>query len=283
MVKNKTIDNAIKKTVNKSILIALLCLGSVLIVGPFLWMLFSSFKGIKEFYYTPPRIFPDSYSLDNFNELFAKANFTRFYINSIYVTAVQVIFNIIIVTLAGYGFAKYEFRGKKVLFAIVLATTMVPWVATIIPLYILAYRVNAVDTYFGLIFPGLADAFSIFLARNFISTIPTSLIESARIDGAGEMLIFRKHILPLIKPIIAVITITKFVASWNAFQWPLLVASSEELRTLPVAISNFSSQYYDAYNVKMAAASVAVIPVLIIYIVFQKYFVEGISLTGIKG
>ncbi|HBM80652.1 MAG: carbohydrate ABC transporter permease [Clostridiales bacterium] len=272
-----------KNKINKNIILYIVLIAcSLLVIVPFAWMIFSSFKTVEEFYYMPPKILPKKFILDNFKELFQKANFGLYYLNSLYVAAVQVVLDIIIVTTAGYGFAKYDFKGKKVLFTIVLATTMVPWVATIIPLYIMAYKSGVVNTYFGLIFPGLADAFSIFLARNFMSTIPTTLIEAGRIDGAGEFKIFRVLVLPLTKPIIAVLTINKFIGSWNAFVWPLLVVTSEELRTLPIAVAKFSSQYYDAYNLKMAAATLAIIPVLIVYVSFQKYFVAGISLTGIK-
>lgn len=272
-----------KKSKTKNIILFIvLCLGSLFVVVPFLWMILSSFKSIDEFYLIPPKLMPREFSMENFNELFKRANFGRYYLNSLFVTTFQVLLNIVIVTLAGYGFAKYEFVGKNFIFTVILATTMIPWVATIIPLYIMAYKVGAVDTYFGLIFPGIADAFSIFLARNFMTTIPTALIEAARIDGAGEFKIFGRLILPLTKPIIAVITINKFISSWNAFQWPLLIVGRDEIRTLPLAIAKFSSQYYDAYNLKMAAATLAIIPVLIVYMAFQKYFVSGISLSGIK-
>jgi len=271
------------KTVKKTSLIVLLCLGSLLVAGPFVWMLFSSFKRIDEFYVFPPKLLPDSLNLQNYINLFDRVSFGRYYINSLFVTSVQVVLNIVIITTAGYGFAKYEFKGKKFIFTIILATTMIPWVATIIPLYMLAYKVHAYDTYFGLIFPGLADAFSIFLARNFIQTIPTSFIEAARMDGGGEFLIFRKVVLPQVRPIIAVITITKFIGSWNAFQWPLLIVSSDDIRTLPLAVAKLSSQYNDQYDLKMAAAALAILPVLIVYIAFQKYFVSGISLSGVKG
>lgn len=272
-----------KKTVKKIVLIALLCLGSLLVVVPFVWMLFSSFKRIDEFYILPPRILPESFSLANYIKLFDRVSFGKYYFNSIFVTTVQVLLNIVIITTAGYGFAKYEFKGKMFIFTVILATTMIPWVATIIPLYILAYKAHAYDTYFGLIFPGLADAYSIFLARNFIQTIPTSFIEAARIDGGGEFLIFRKVVLPQVRPVIAVITITKFIGSWNAFQWPLLIVGSDALRTLPLGVAKLSSQYNDQYDLKMAAAALAIIPVLIVYIAFQKYFVQGITLSGVKG
>jgi multiple sugar transport system permease protein len=271
-----------KKMLNKAVLLLLLCIGALVVVIPFVWMIFSSFKTIDEFYLIPPKIFPKKFTLDNFNQLFSKGNFGKYYFNSIFVTTVQVIFNIIIVTMAGYGFSKYNFKGKKVLFMVILSTTMVPWVATIIPLYIMAYKAKLIDTYAGLIIPGLVDAFAIFLAKNFMTTIPTALIEAARIDGAGEFKIFRSLVLPLVKPVIAVITINKFIGSWNAFQWPLLIVGSDKIRTLPLAVAKFSSQYYDAYNLKMAAACLAIIPVLFVYIGFQKYFVTGISLSGVK-
>lgn len=271
-----------KKNINKVIIFVILCAASILVIVPFLWMIFSSFKNIEEFYVLPPKILPKSFTMKNFTELFSKAHFGTYYFNSLLVTTIQVIADIIIVTMAGYGFAKYRFKGKKIIFMTMLATTMIPWVATIIPLYIMAYKTNSINSYFGLIFPGIADAFSIFLAKNFMETIPTALIEAARIDGASEFRIFSKLVLPLTKPIIAVIVINKFISSWNAFQWPLLVVNSDKYRTLPLAVAKFSSQYYDAYNLKMAAATLAIIPVLIVYIAFQKYFVSGISLSGVK-
>lgn len=271
-----------QSTARKAIIIIVLCIGALMTAIPFIWMLLSSFKTQAEFYVYPPRLLPDKFSLDNFRTLFERIAYGRVYLNSIFVTFVQVLLNIAIVTTAGYGFSKFRFSGKKAIFMLVLATTMIPWVSTIIPLYIMAYKVGVVDTYIGLIFPGLADAFSIFLARNFISTVPDSFIESARMDGGGEFRIFRSIIIPLVKPIIAVIIINKFIASWNAFIWPLLVVNSESLSTLPLAISKLSGRYNDQYDLKMASALLAILPVLIVYVAFQKYFVKGISLTGVK-
>ncbi|MFZ2538077.1 MAG: carbohydrate ABC transporter permease [Oscillospiraceae bacterium] len=270
------------KRISRFAIYVVLIIITFIVAFPFVFMIFSSFKDIKEFYVTPPKLLPEQFKLDNYIELFSKGNFGRYYINSIFVTAIQVAGNLLVVLGAGYGFAKYDFKGKNQLFMLVLACTMVPWVATIIPLYIMANTFNVVDTYTGLIIPGLVDAMSIFLARNFMTSIPTPLLEAARIDGAGEFKIFTKIVLPTVKPLIAVISIQKLVGSWNAFQWPLLIVNSDDLRTLPVAIAKFSTQYYDAYDIKMAAACVAIIPVLLLYIAFQKYFVEGISLSGIK-
>ena len=271
-----------KRTVGKVFCYLLLLCMTIITAFPFLWMILSSFKQSSEFYLLVPKLLPEKFQWNNFTELFEKWSFARYYKNSIFVTAVQVISNILIVLLAGYGFAKFNFKGKNSLFLIVLSSTMIPWVATIIPLYILTNSLHLIDTYPGLIIPGMADAFSIFLARNFMSTIPTPLLEAARIDGAGELKVFFRVVIAQVKPLIAVIAIQKMISRWNAFQWPLLVVNSEELRTLPIAMAKLSSLYYDSYNLKMAAATLAIIPVLILYIAFQKYFVEGISLSGIK-
>lgn len=271
-----------RRLFSKSATYIFLILVAVIVGYPFLWMLLSSFKDISEFYMIPPRLFPEVWLTDNYVEIFTKWSFGTYYKNSIIVTAAQLIGNLIIVLFAGYGFAKYRFRFKTFFFMLILCTTMIPWVATIIPLYIVATNLGWINTYVGLIIPGAADAFSIFLARNFISGIPDPLIEAARIDGAGERKIFFNIVLPSVKPLIAVITINKMVSSWNAFQWPLLVVNSDELRTIPIAIANLSSRFYDSYDLKMAAATMAIIPVLILYIAFQKHFVEGVTLSGIK-
>ena len=271
-----------RRLFSKSATYILLILVAVIVGYPFLWMLLSSFKDISEFYMIPPRLFPEVWLTDNYVEIFTKWSFGTYYKNSIIVTAAQLIGNLIIVLFAGYGFAKYRFRFKTFFFMLILCTTMIPWVATIIPLYIVATNLGWINTYVGLIIPGAADAFSIFLARNFISGIPDPLIEAARIAGAGERKIFFNIVLPSVKPLIAVITINKMVSSWNAFQWPLLVVNSDELRTIPIAIANLSSRFYDSYDLKMAAATMAIIPVLILYIAFQKHFVEGVTLSGIK-
>ncbi len=271
-----------RKKINKVLLITLLIFIGTVVAFPFLWMILSSFKESHEFYTTTPKLLPNVFKLDNYKRLFTEYSFGRYYMNSIFITIVQVAANAIIVLTAGYGFAKYKFKGKDSLFMIVLATTMIPWVATIIPLYIYMSKFGLIDTYMGLIIPGLADAFSIFLARNFMQAIPDSLIESARIDGASEWKIFRTIVLPISKPLIAVISITKMISSWNAFQWPLLAVSSDKLRTLPLAMSLLSSKFYDSYDLKMAGAVIIVIPVLIVYIIFQDYFIEGISVSGMK-
>ena len=273
----------LKKVMYKALIYALLLALTGIVAYPFLWMIFASFKTSKEFYYMPPRLLPEAFTLINYEQLIGRWQFGTYYLNSILVTAVQVVANLFIVTLAGYGFAKYRFRGRNFFFLLIISCTMIPWIATIIPLYILASGLGMVNTYAGLMIPGMASAFSILLARNFISGIPTPLIEAARIDGAGEGRIFLKIVLPSIQPVLAVITINKMIESWNAFTWPLLVVNSDSMRTLPIAIAKLSSQFYDSYDLKMAAATMTILPVLLLYIALQKYFVEGVTLTGVKG
>lgn len=265
------------------IMIYLLMLAvTVTVAFPFVWMIFSSFKELSEFYTIPPKLLPEKFILDNYAELFSRGQYGKYYLNSILITSVQVVTSLLIDLAAGYGFAKFEFKFRNGFFLMILSSTMIPWVATIIPLFILASKLDMIDTYRGLILVGMADATFIFLARNFMTSVPTPLLEAARIDGAGEFTIFRRVVLPLVKPLIAVIGIQKMISSWNAFQWPLLIVNSDKYRTLPLAIAKLSSQYEDAYDLKMAAAVVAIIPIIIIYIAFQKYFTEGISLSGIK-
>lgn len=167
-----------KRNIYKGITYVLLIGIAILVAFPFLWMILSSFKDISEFYIMPPKLMPEAFKLDNYIELFGRGDFGRYYLNSIFITVVQVFGNLFIILPAAFAFAKYDFKGKHVIFLIILGTTMVPWVATIIPLYILAGKFRLIDTYLGLIIPGLADAFSIFLARNFISSIPDALLEA---------------------------------------------------------------------------------------------------------
>lgn len=272
-----------RRNLGKFAIYAALLFITFLVAYPFIWMIFSSFKTTKEFYYVPPKLLPDVFTINNYETLISKWNFGLYYRNSLFVATFQVILNLLIVTFAGYGFAKFQFKGKNFFFLLILSATMIPWVATIIPLFIVATQLKLINTFAGLIIPGMASAFSIFLARNFISGIPTPLLEAARIDGARESRIFFQIVLPSIKPVIAVITINKLIESWNAFQWPLLVVNTDSIRTLPIAISKLSSQFYDSYDLKMAAAAMSIMPVLIVYVAAQKYFVEGITLTGVKG
>lgn len=254
-----------------------------LMVLPFIWMISSSFKPIQEFYLSPPKWLPIEATLDNFRQLFKRMNFLTYYKNSIFVTVVQTVSTLFFSALAGYGFAKFKFPGRDKIFLVILATMMVPFPVTIITLYIMTYSVNLTNTYMGLIFPELLTAFGVFLMRQFMTGIPNALLDASRIDGCGEFRIFWSIVLPLCKPVLAALTIFTFMQSWNTFIWPLLVVNEESLRTIPLGISMLSGQWNDAYNLKMAAAALAIMPVLMVFLTMQKQFIQGITMTGMKG
>lgn len=260
-----------------------LSVGLVLMVLPFVWMLFSSFKSTPEIRQNPTTLLPIDWTLDNFTQLFGRLDFATYFTNSAVVAVCVTAGNIVFSSMVGYALAKLEFRGKKLLFVLVLGTLMVPGVVTFVPLFVLTANLGLVNTYPGLILPFLITPLGVFLMRQFMLSLPDELIEAARIDGAGEWRIFLRVIMPLCGPAIATLTILTFLGSWNNFLWPLVVATSEQMYTLPVALALYSvSQNAAQYGLMMAGAVVVVVPVLIVFVALQRFFVQGISLTGIK-
>ena len=186
--------------------------------------------------------------------------------------------------MAGYAFAKYQFRGREKVFNLLLATMMVPAQVTMIPVFLLLKKIGLLDTYWGIIIPGSASVFAIFLMRQFMVAIPNDYIEAARIDGCNEWQIYLKLILPLSKPVLATLTIFTFMGSWNDFLWPLIVMFREKMYTLPVALANLSGGAHEAdYGILMAGAMVVVIPIVIVFLLMQRQYIRGISMTGLKG
>lgn len=264
-------------------LYTVLALGVVAMIMPFVWMILGSFKTTAEIRQHPLNFLPIDPTLDNYTQLFGRLDFTTFFANSVIVAVVVTLGNIVFSSMLGYALAKLEFAGKKLLFVLVLGTLMVPGVVTFVPLFVLAANLGLVNTYAGLILPFLITPVGVFLMRQFIMSLPDDIIEAARIDGAGEWRIFLGVIMPLCGPAVATLTILTFLGSWNNFLWPLVVATGENMYTLPVALSLYSvGQNAAQYGLMMAGAVVVVVPVLIIFIALQKYFVQGIALTGIK-
>jgi ABC-type glycerol-3-phosphate transport system permease component len=249
---------------------------------PLIWMFLSSVKPSKEIIQIPPTFFPATPTLNNFHELFNNLPFMRFVLNSLIVTLSSTILLVFIAALTGFVFAKFQFYGKRVLYTIILLTMMIVDEVLVLPLYLMISKAGLNNTYFALIIPFLITGFSVFLMRQFISSIPNELIEAAVIDGAGYFKIFYKIILPLISPALGSLTIFNFIWMWNMLMWPVISIDSENMMTLQVAMSRFTSMYLTRYDLSMAAATVATIPVLIIYLALQKTFVRGIALTGIK-
>lgn len=230
----------------------------------------------------PPSFFPKEPTLENFSTLFDTLPFLRFLLNSIIVTVIGTIILVIVCSLAGFVFAKFNFHGKKVMYSLILITMMVVDEVLVLPLYMMITKVHLNNSYIALIIPFLASGFGVFLMRQFITSIPNELIEAATMDGAGYFKIFFKIIIPLIKPALSSLTIFNFIWMWNMLMWPVVVVDSESMMTLQIAMSRFTSMYMTRYDLSMAAATIATLPVLILYIFLQKNFVKGIALTGLK-
>lgn len=265
----------------QALVIFIMVAGGVLVSIPFIWMISSSFKPESEVLSIPPTIIPDNPTLDNYINLFTNMNFAVYLRNTLVIVLFSFL-GLLFNAMAGYGFAKYNFRGRDKVFYIVLATMMIPGQVTMIPVYLLLNAMGLTNTMTGIILPGLAVAFSIFLFRQFMTTIPDDLIEAARLDGAGEFYIFFRLVMPIAKPIFAVQGILTFIAGWNSFLWPLIIANDESLYTLSVGLSLLQGQYANNFALQMAGAAFMVVPIIIIFSFFQKYIVEGFTMSGIK-
>jgi len=273
-----------RSAASKWLLYTVVTLGFVAVITPFVWMILGSFKPQGELLRVPPTWWPEKPTLDNYRTLFSKESFPRYFLNSTIVAVVVTVANVTFCSMVGYGLAKLKFRGKKLVFALVMGTLMIPGMVTFVPLFVLVANLGLVDTYPGLILPFLVTPFGVFLMRQFIIELPDDLLDAGRIDGAGELRIFRQIILPLCGPGLATLGILTFLGSWNNFLWPLVVAQTQEHYTLPVALALFSKnqQVIPNYGLLLAGATVVVVPVLIVFLIFQRRFIEGIATTGIK-
>ncbi|HET8981148.1 MAG TPA: carbohydrate ABC transporter permease [Pedococcus sp.] len=264
-------------------LYAVLSVALVAVVAPFVWMVLGSFKGEGELRQAPPTWWPHSASLDNYTQLFSKLDFGTYFTNSIVVAVAVTAGNLLFCSMLGYALAMLEFRGKRALFAVVMATLMIPGVVTFVPLFVLVANAGLINTLPGLFLPFLVSPFGVFLMRQFILGLPRDLLDAGRVDGAGELRIFARIILPLCGPALATLGILTFLGSWNNFLWPLVVAQSDRVYTLPVALALYSTgQNSTQYGLLLAGATVVVLPMLLVFLVFQRRFIEGIATTGIK-
>jgi multiple sugar transport system permease protein len=257
--------------------------GLILVVGPFVWMIISSFKTTTELRQLPPTFIPEEPTLTNYRDLFDRLDFPRYFFNSTVVALCVTAGNLLFCSMVGYALAKLEFAGKRVLLVLVLATLMVPGIVTFMPQFVLISNMGLANTHAALILPTVVGALGVFLMRQFIGGIPDELLDAARIDGAGEYRIFFKIILPLCGAPLATLAILTFLGSWNAFLWPLVVASTEDMYTLPVALSLFAiGQHESNVALQMAGAVVVVLPVVVLFLAMQRYVIQGIATTGIK-
>lgn len=262
-----------------------LILLSLWMLLPFYWMVSASLMTSKEIIQMPPPLVPAIAQWHNYVRVTEVVDLGKSYLNSILVTGLTVVGILFTSSLAGFAFAKYQFPGRDVLFAMILATMMIPFFVILIPVFYIVKQFGWTNNYAGLIMPGLVSAYGIFMMRQFILTLPDELLDAARIDGANEFRIYWQIILPLTGPALATLGVFNMISVWNSFLWPLLIAQSPDLYTVPLALNNLRTYGMEAQvlNLQMAGTVASVIPTLIVFIFLQRNFTQGIALTGLKG
>jgi multiple sugar transport system permease protein len=263
----------------------LLTIGAVIMLLPFVWMLLSSSMSSEEVIARPLTWFPSELRFENYRALADAIPLGRMYFNSLFVTTLVTLGVLATSSLAGYGFAKFAFPGRDVLFVLVLTTLMIPFFVVLIPVFYLVSELGWVNSYPGLIVPNIVTGFGIFLMRQYMLSLPDEVLDAARIDGASEFEIFWRIVLPLSMPVIGALGILSFVYQWNNFLWPLVVARSSDMWTVPVGLNSLRvyASSAEVINIQMAGAALAIVPVMTVFLLLQRYFVRGIALTGMKG
>ncbi|MDQ1124649.1 carbohydrate ABC transporter permease [Microbacterium trichothecenolyticum] len=270
-------------TPGRALTYTILVVGVIVWILPFAWMLLGSVKTQREILQRPPTWWPQEFTWENFGAWFGQLNFGQFFGNSIVVALFTVLGNLVFCSMVGYALAKMDFPGKKALFLVVMVTLMVPGVVTFVPLFVMVSSLGLVDTYAALILPFVTTPLGVFLMRQFMLGIPDPLLEAARIDGAGELRIFARIVMPLCGPPLATLGILTFLASWNNFLWPLVAAQTEAKYTLPVALSLYSTgQNATDYGLLLAGSVLVIAPIILLFVFLQRYFIQGIASTGLK-
>ncbi|ANZ40053.1 sugar ABC transporter permease [Lentzea guizhouensis] len=255
---------------------------TLLFLAPVVWTALSSFKDRTELAARPPTLFPQSFAVENYTEALSRFDFTVYLRNSLVVTVSATVLTLAINAMAAYALAKYNFRGRDLLFLVTLGTIMIPLQIILIPLQQVASQLGMTNSLLGMIIPPAATPTGVFLLRQYMLTIPDELVEAARIDGAGELRIFWRLILPLCRPALAVVTIFSVIWRWNDFLWPLVIAQSQDLYTLPVALAQFNSEEVVPFNYILAMSVVSMLPVIIVFLLTQRHIVKGIAQTGLR-
>jgi multiple sugar transport system permease protein len=279
----------VRHPMRRTLLYAALAASALVMVGPLYWMFATSFKPASDVFASPPKWIPNPWTLQNYRDVFSLLPFERYLFNSVLVTTIIVGLNVVLDTAAAYAFAKLRFPGRDILFYALLLTLMVPFQVNLIPLYrimVFLHDINphlGIDTYFALIAPGAIQVFGIFLMRQYLRSIPDELLESARVDGASEFRILRTIVFPLAKPAMATLAIFTFLAAWNDFLWPLIVTSSDNMRTLPVGLALLARRNTVNWGHTTAGTMVAAVPMILVFLVFQRRFIEGLTAGAVKG
>jgi len=267
--------------IRKAVVYAAITAAAVVVLFPFFWMLVTAFKEPgKEF---TADILPNPPTLENFRRVLTDYGFTRYFANSVIVATVAATFATLFAALAGYVFAKKRFFMKDKVFAFLLASLMIPGLMYVVPQFAIVNRLGWMNTYQGMIVPHLANVFGLFLMRQYMTTIPSELLEAARMDGAGEWQLFRRVMVPLSVPILATLFLLTFQFHWNNFLWQLIVVNVERLYTVPVGLALFKSAHEELYTLKMAGSCISVLPIAVLFFFAQRYFIEGMTMGALKG
>ncbi|AGA57671.1 ABC-type sugar transport system, permease component [Thermobacillus composti KWC4] len=258
--------------------------GALIMVAPFVWMVLSSLKDLSQVFLIPPKWIPDPWVFGNFKRSWEALPFDRAYFNSFYINIIVVTAQLVTCSMAAYAFAKVRFPLREPLFVLFLATMMIPGQVTIIPLYLIMKQIGWLDSHLAIIVPSaLFNAFGVFLLRQFMKSVPSELEEAAIVDGANRWTLYWRIMLPLVQPALAALGIFTFLGMWNNFFGPLIFLNTPEKFTVPLLLNLFRGMYITDWTLMMAGSSIAVVPVLIVYLLGQRYIIEGVTLTGIKG
>ena len=258
-----------------------LAVGGIAMFFPFLWMVLSSFKDMREIFGLG--LLPTSWTFENYRAVLFETAFPRWFFNSVLVGLLTTVAVLFFCSLVGYVLTRMRFPGRDLVFVLILSTLMIPTEMLVIPWYVMSTDFGWVNTYWGILFPGLIPAFGVFLMRQFFQTLPRELFDAGRVDGVSEFGLFWRIGLPQVRSGLAALGIFAFIGNWNAFLWPLIIAKSPEMRTIPVGVALFSGEAGTAWNLIMAASAMAILPVLIVFFIFQRQIIEGVVLTGVKG
>jgi len=273
----------VRRRVSQVVLYVLLIIGALIALFPMLWMLSASFMPTGEASTYPPHLIPSRITLTHYRELFTRLNLGRYLFNSTLIAVVVTGVSLVVNSMAGYAFAKLRFRGRDRTFRILSLGLVLPVQIAMLPLFLLMKNLHLVNTYWGVIIPGMASIFGIFLIRQYALSIPDDMLDAARIDGASELRIYWEVVVPGILPILATLAIWTFLATWNDFMWPLIVLSDEAHYTLPVALANLSGEHVQDTELMMAGSVLTVIPVLAVFLFLQRYYIQGVMAGSVKG
>lgn len=267
----------------KITLYLVLAVTGFLTIVPFIWMISASFMSDGQASVFPPRFIPKFFTLEQYELLIIRLNVSVNFMNSIILSVLITFISLFLNSMAGFAFAKYRFAGSEKLFKLLLSSMIIPAQVTMLPLFLMLKSVGLINTYMAIIIPGLANIFGIFLIKQYVMSIPDSLIEAARIDGASDFQIYSRIILPLAKPILVTLAIFTFMGVWNDFLWPLIALTDNSMYTLPVALANLMGEHTKDPELMMAGSVLTILPVIIVFLALQKYYIKGIMMGSVKG